>query len=93
MCLDKRVITLIKVMPSDIGVDLEKLREKIERSLPDNVIIRAHDEEPIAFGLKALKLLISIPENISGGTSSIEDLIRSVEGVEEVSVEFISLEH
>jgi translation elongation factor EF-1beta len=41
--------------------------------------------------LKSLKLYFSIPDNIEGGTSVIEDYLNKFESIEQIEVEFISL--
>jgi translation elongation factor 1B (aEF-1B) len=47
-------------------------------------------EEPLAFGIKALKILVSMPEDYEGGTDALEEAVRSVQGVEDVQVEAVT---
>jgi elongation factor 1-beta len=84
-----RVAVVLKVYPEDINIDLEELRREIERRLPQDYSLKAWDEEPIAFGLKALRLLITMPEEIEGGTEPLEQIISQVPGVSQVEVELI----
>jgi elongation factor 1-beta len=84
-----RVAVVLKVYPEDINIDLEELRREIERRLPQDYSLKAWDEEPIAFGLKALRLLITMPEEIEGGTEPLEQIISQVPGVSQVEVEMI----
>jgi elongation factor 1-beta len=84
-----RVAVVLKVYPEDINIDLEELRREIERRLPQGYSLKAWDEEPIAFGLKALRLLITMPEEIEGGTEPLEQIISQVPGVSQVEVELI----
>lgn len=84
-----RVAVVLKVYPEDVNIDLEELRREIERRLPQDYSLRAWDEEPIAFGLKALRLLITMPEEIEGGTEPLEQIISQVPGVSQVEVELI----
>ncbi len=84
-----KVLVLVKVLPEDINIDLEELKEKIRKALPENYEIKAHDIEPIAFGLKALRLAILIPEYTEGGTDPLEKMIMGVEGVSQVEVEAV----
>ena len=84
-----RVAVVLKVYPEDINIDLEELRREIERRLPQDYSLKAWDEEPIAFGLKALRLLITMPEEIEGGTEPLEQIISQVPGVSQVEVESI----
>ncbi|RLF09146.1 MAG: elongation factor 1-beta [Thermoprotei archaeon] len=85
-----KVVVLLRVLPTDVDVDVEGLKEKIEKALGGGYTLQAYRVEPIAFGLKALKLRILMPEETEGGTSSLEEVIKGVEGVGEVEVEFVS---
>lgn len=79
------VIAQLRVMPTDIDIDLNDLMERIKSSLPPNTKIEIFREEPIAFGLKALVINI-LMEDKAGGTSPVEDTIKAQEGVENVEV-------
>jgi len=84
-----RVLVLLKVFPEDINIDLEDLKRRIKEKLPENYEIARHDVEPIAFGLKALRLYVLIPEETEGGTETLEKTVESVEGVSQVEVEAV----
>ncbi len=84
-----RVLVVMKVMPEDIDIDLEELKEKIRSKLPQGYEIARHDIEPIAFGLKALRLYIIMPEETEGGTDPLEKIVNSVEGVSQAEVEIV----
>ncbi|MCE4601723.1 MAG: elongation factor 1-beta [Desulfurococcales archaeon] len=84
-----RVAVILKVYPNSIDLDLGELKSRIESKLPDGYRIEGSGEEPIAFGLKALKLVITMPEETEGGTEALESLLRGVDGVEEVEVEAV----
>ena len=75
----------LKVMPTSIDVDMEKVKAAIAEKLK----IEDAKIEPIAFGLKALKLLILTEDK--GGTDEIETTIKAIEGVADVEVESVSL--
>ncbi len=85
-----RVAVLLTVIPSSIDVRLSDLVSGIERALPSEFRLLSSAEEPLAFGLKALKLVVSMPEEYEGGTDALEDAIRSVPGVEDVQVEAVT---
>ncbi|MEM3832122.1 MAG: elongation factor 1-beta [Thermoprotei archaeon] len=87
------IIVVIRILPSDIDVDLEKLKEEIKKRTPIGTTVRAFDVKPVAFGLNALYVYISMPDDYEGGTTKVEEAISSIQGVEQVDVEFISLEH
>ena len=79
------VIAQLRVMPTDIDIDLNDLMERIKSSLPPNTKIEIFRKEPIAFGLKALVINI-LMEDKAGGTSPVEETIKAQEGVENVEV-------
>jgi elongation factor 1-beta len=83
------VLALIKVMPKSVDTNLEKLQTAISKKLPPKVTIKKVETEEIAFGLKALKLSLILPDD-AGGTDIVEESIRKVSGVSDVQVEFCS---
>ncbi len=85
-----KLVVLIKVFPKDIDVDLDRLAENIRKKLPPHYEVTRYEKIPIAFGLSALVLSITMPENIRGGTEELENIIKNVEGVSEINVEYVS---
>ncbi|MCE4612132.1 MAG: elongation factor 1-beta [Desulfurococcales archaeon] len=85
-----RVAVVLRVFPSDVSLQPSELASRIKKSLPGEFEVLAEGEEPIAFGLKALKLVVAMPEDMEGGTEKLEEAIKSVEGVDEVEVESVS---
>jgi len=78
------VLVSMKIFPADITVDLNQLKQQIERSLPKDASVRKFVEEPIAFGLNALIAHILIPEDKSGELEKIENALRNIEGVSNI---------
>ncbi|MFH0929520.1 MAG: elongation factor 1-beta [Candidatus Aenigmatarchaeota archaeon] len=74
----------LKVMPESSEVDMEKLRDKISEKmkLQDSKI------EPIAFGLKQLKILVVVPD---GETGDLEGKIKEIDGVSEVEAGSVTI--
>lgn len=81
-----KVAVVLRILPEDISINLENLVNEIKQKLPLEYSLEAWDEEPIAFGLKALRLLVLIPEESEGGTEPLEQLISQVPGVSQVEV-------
>jgi elongation factor 1-beta len=83
----KAVVT-IKIMPESPDVDLHKVQIAAEHKI-DHFCgekgEKRHEIEPIAFGLKALKITFVMDEKI-GSTDSLEQEIAGLEGVNSVDV-------
>lgn len=84
------VIMKLRVMPSDVDVDLGKLLEKIKNIQIEGVDIRDSAIQPIAFGLKALLLVAVMPDREGIGDKFVEE-INKIEGVESVEIEDMEL--
>jgi len=84
-----RVLVIVKVLPTDVDVNLDDLAKKIAEKLPSDYEIKGYETEPIAFGLKALRLYIFMPEEVEGGTEPLERVISEVDGVSQVEVEAV----
>ncbi len=86
-----RLIVRIKILPNDIDVDLERLRELIKEKLPDGMSIKNSRIEPIAFGLNSLLVDFAIDDK-EGQMDKLEENVKSIEGVSEIQVINISRE-
>ncbi|PWB56068.1 MAG: elongation factor 1-beta [Candidatus Methanoperedenaceae archaeon] len=80
------VAAKIKVMPSGMDVDLNKLKDALTKAIPEGARIHGFSEEPVAFGLKALMVVVKVGD-IEGGTEKVEEEFSKVKDVESVSVE------
>lgn len=80
------VTVILRIMPEDVEVDLNNIKSKIEHKIIsfEGKIVRI-EEEPIAFGLKALKFAFTMNEK-KGTTDPLEKDISSLEGVNSVEV-------
>lgn len=79
-----------RVLPDGLDVDLKKLKSDIEKSLPAGATLRASEERPVAFGLKALHVLIVLDDK-KGGAEQVEDAIGKVPGVQSVEIQEMGL--
>ncbi len=78
-----KIVIAYKIFPSEAGIDLEVLKEKIKKQLADIASIQQFAEEPIAFGLCALKVNMVIPEK-EGILDKTEKLITDIEEVGQI---------
>lgn len=75
----------IKLMPTSPEVDLEKIKQNAEETIKQNQGNKIRfEEEPIAFGLKAVKAFFSISEDQE--LESIEEELRKIENINSVQV-------
>jgi len=80
-----------KVMPESTDIDFGKLKEGIKAVIPGNVRLHAMEEKPIAFGLKALIVVVIMDDKAGDGPDKTEIAFSKVAGVESVVVEEVGL--
>jgi len=81
------VAVIMRVMPESPEVDLEKLKTALREKLPG---IQDMKEEPIGFGLKAIKL-VAILNDAGGETDAIEKSLSEIAGVERAEIIEVTL--
>lgn len=74
---------VIKIMPESV-----ESFEEMKGSVLKEIKTTGHQEEPLAFGLKALR--ISLIMDDGPGSSEIDEKIKKIKGVGEVEVEQVS---
>ncbi len=75
------VVVVLEVMPEDKEVDLEEMGKEIRSEIDPKEI----KEKPVAFGLKALKVMTVIPDD-AGGTDPLEESLLDIPNVKNVKV-------
>ena len=81
------VALILRVMPESPEVDLEALKGDIKKILPR---VQQIVEEPIGFGLKALKLVVVVSDQ-GGETDAVEGKINGLKGVERAEIVELTL--
>lgn len=81
------VIVTMKIMPESPEVDMDGLSGKVKEEITSSVGETEMKEEiePVAFGLKALKLSFVMSED-KGSTEELEKKLSEKEGVNSVEV-------
>jgi len=85
------VVVVIRAYPKEVREDLENIVEKIKQKIGGKAYnIMKWEPVDIAFGYRAIDLYISMPEDMESGTEEIEEIIRSVEDIENVDVVYLT---
>ena len=79
-----------RILPEGLEVDLGKLLENIRKALPEGAKVKASEQKEVAFGLKALHILI-VMDDKKGGSDVVEDALSKVPGVQGVEMLEIGL--
>jgi elongation factor 1-beta len=81
------VAVIMRVMPESPEVNLEQLKKALKAKLPG---IQDMQEEPIGFGLKAIKF-VAIVNDAGGETDALEKSIGTLPGVERAEIIEVTL--
>ena len=80
-----RILLVVKILPTGTEVNLEELVNGIKSNLKDGIELTKFEKEPLAFGLEFIKAQFTL-DDAEGQMESLENSVRSVEGVSEFEV-------
>ncbi len=78
------IVISFKIFPSEATVDLNLLKESIQKQLPKFASVHGFSEEPIAFGLSALIAHIVLPEDRSGVLDEVESYLLKIKEISQI---------
>ncbi|MCC6056480.1 MAG: elongation factor 1-beta [Desulfurococcaceae archaeon] len=86
-----RVIVVIRAYPKELTEDFTPIISKIHEKIKESVynLVKWEPVE-IAFGYKALELYFIMPEDVEGGTEQLEELIKSVDQIDNIDVIYVT---
>ena len=83
------VLAVFKIMPESMD-QFDGIKEHVKGVLPEGAELQEVREEPVAFGLKAVVVGITM-EDEGGIMDKVEEALRSIPNVENVTVEGTTL--
>lgn len=85
------VLAVIRAYPKEVMEDFTGLVLKLGSRLQEKgFTLMKWDPVDIAFGYKALDLYVIMPEEQEGGTETVEEIVKSVEEIDNVDVVYIT---
>lgn len=79
------LVVVFKLMPESPETDLEAMKEEVRKTVQDPAELQGFQIEPVAFGLKALKVTV-LMDDIEGGPDMLEEAFGNIDSVESVQV-------
>lgn len=84
------ILSVYKVYPEEID-DVDKIKENFEKGFGEPFKVAKLEIEPIAFGLKVVKLGVIFPDKVDGLLDKLEDAIKNTPGVRDIEIEVSTL--
>ena len=75
------VIVLIRVMPEDVTTDIDAMREEIKNRIPEGVRLRGLETKDIAFGLRAINVVVQMKDS-AGGPDAVQQALEKIPHVQ-----------
>jgi elongation factor 1-beta len=80
-----RLVLRAKILPTGTEIDLDNVAKNITITLKDGITLSKYTKEPLAFGLYFINAEFSLDDK-EGQMDSLENSVRSIEGVGEFEV-------
>jgi elongation factor 1-beta len=84
------VAVVLKILPSDSDVNVTSMMESVKEALEGICELNKIEEQEVAFGLKAIRLEVIVPDE-EGKIGAVESRLQSVDGVGQVDTDEVTL--
>ncbi|MEM2237461.1 MAG: elongation factor 1-beta [Candidatus Caldarchaeum sp.] len=84
-----KVLMVVRILPRDSETDLNRLLDKIVKTLPNDIRVCDSGREEIGFGLEALVVGFLMPE-MEGVGEDLERRLASIEEVGEIDIQSVT---
>lgn len=80
------ILITLKIMPESPEANVGEIEESVKGKITEyGAKVIKTEEEPVAFGLKALKVIIAMDEK-KGDTEPLENSLKQINGVRNIEV-------
>jgi len=79
------VIVLFRVLPEEVTTDLDAIREEVKKRVPEGVKLRGLETKEIAYGLKALNVVLQMKDS-TGGPDAVQKLFETIPHVQSAEI-------
>ncbi len=80
------LIATLRILPESPEVNLEALEQSIKELIPSHMELHKVEQEPIAFGLVALNVMVLTTDDKKGDVTPLEESIQNLDLVSQVEV-------
>ena len=84
------VAVVLKILPSDSDVNVTYMMAAVKEALEGICELNKIEEQEVAFGLKAIRLEVIVPDE-EGKIGAVESKLQSVDGVGQVDTDEVTL--
>ncbi|MGC8515962.1 MAG: elongation factor 1-beta [Thermoplasmata archaeon] len=84
------VAVVLKILPSDSDVNVTAMMAAVKEALNGICELNKIEEQEVAFGLKAIRLEVIVPDE-EGKIGAVESRLQSVDGVGQVDTDEVTL--